>query len=103
MGATSLASRWEHSDLPKSVLNTISQARAPSTRCLYALKWSVFSAWCTTHGADLVVCNILLILSFLQELLEKGRSPFFSNFFTFLAIDFWWKSCAIELNRWNVS
>ncbi len=29
----------------QDVLNTISQARAPSTRHLYALKWSVFSAW----------------------------------------------------------
>ncbi len=72
--ALSLASRWEPSDLPESVLNTISQARAPSTRCLYALKGSVFSAWCTTHGADPVVSDISLILSFLQELLKKGRS-----------------------------
>ncbi len=69
---TSLVSRWEASDLPESVLNTISQARAQSTRCLNALKWSVFSAWCTTHGADPVVCDVSLILSFLQELLEKG-------------------------------
>ncbi len=74
MGATSLASRWEPSDLPEIVLNTISQARAPSTRRLYAVKWSVFSAWCTTRSADPVVCDISLILSFLQELLEKGRS-----------------------------
>ncbi len=57
------------------MLNTISQVRAPSTRRLYALKWSVFSAWCTTHGADLEVCDISLILSFMQELLEKCRSP----------------------------
>ncbi len=32
MGATSLASRWKPSNLPESVLNTISQARAPSTK-----------------------------------------------------------------------
>ncbi len=56
MGAKSLASQWEPSDLPESVLNTISQARAQSTRCLYALKWSIFSAWCTTYGA--VLCDI---------------------------------------------
>ncbi len=31
MGAASLASRWEPSDLPERVLNTISQARVPST------------------------------------------------------------------------
>ncbi len=64
MGATSLASRWEPLDIPESVLNTISQARAPSMRRLYALKWS-----------DPVLGDISLILSFLQELLEKGRSP----------------------------
>ncbi len=39
------------------------------------MPWSVFSAWCTTHGADLEVCDISLILSFMQELLEKCRSP----------------------------
>ncbi len=61
--------------LPESMPNTISQARVPSMRRLYALKWSVFSAWSTTHGADPVVCNILLILSFVQDLLEKGCSP----------------------------
>ncbi len=75
MGATFLASRWEPLDLPESVLNTISQARALSTRRLYALKWSVFSAWCTTRGADPVGCDISLILSLPQELLDKGRSP----------------------------
>ncbi len=47
---------------------------ASSTRRLYALKWSVFSAWCSTCGADPEICDISLILSFLQELLEKGRS-----------------------------
>ncbi len=75
MGSTFLASQWDPSDLPESVLNTISQARAPSMRCLYVLKWSVFSTWCTTHSSDPVLCDISLILSFLQELLEKGRSP----------------------------
>ncbi len=57
-----------------NVLKTISQARAPSTRRLYSLKWSVFSTWCTTRGPE--VCDISLILSFPQELLEKGHSLF---------------------------
>ncbi len=65
----------EPSVLPENVLNTISQARAQSTGHLYALKWSVFSTWCTTRGANPEVCDLSLILSFLQELLEKGRSP----------------------------
>ncbi len=34
MGATSLSSPWEPSNLSESLLNTISQARAPSTRRL---------------------------------------------------------------------
>ncbi len=70
-----LASRRELADLPESVQNTITQARAPSTRRLYALKWCVFTTWCSTRGTDLVSCDISLILSFLQELLDKGRSP----------------------------
>ncbi|KAL1267190.1 hypothetical protein QQF64_002865 [Cirrhinus molitorella] len=35
---------------------------------------SVF-AWCAACGADSTSCDISLILSFLQELLDKGRSP----------------------------
>ncbi len=73
-GATSLASQWEPSDLPESVLNTISQARAPSLRRLYVLKWTVFSAWCTTRGADPVVCDISLIYCWYCP--SKGHSPF---------------------------
>ncbi len=65
VGAAPLASLWEPSDLPESVLNTISQVRTPSTRQLYALKWSVFSAWCTARGTDSISCDICLILSFL--------------------------------------
>ncbi len=60
MAATSLASRWEPSVLHENVLNTISQARAPST---------------VVRGADPEVCDISLILSYMQELLEKCRSP----------------------------
>ncbi len=43
--------------------------------CLYSLKWSVFSAWCSIRGTDLISCKISLKLSFLQELLDKRRSP----------------------------
>ncbi len=50
-------------------------------RRLYALKWSFFSAWCTSRGADQVLCYISLILSLLQELLEKGRTPFTLKFY----------------------
>ncbi len=42
LGSLHLAAQWEPTGLPERVLNTISEARAPSTRRLYALKWSVF-------------------------------------------------------------
>ncbi|KAL0185441.1 hypothetical protein M9458_021138, partial [Cirrhinus mrigala] len=75
VGPAPLVSGREPVNLSESVLNTISQARASSTRRLYALKWSVFSAWCSTRGEDSISCDISVILSFLQELLDKGRSP----------------------------
>ncbi|XP_042572020.1 uncharacterized protein LOC122135816 [Cyprinus carpio] len=70
-----LVARREPAGLPERVLDTISQARAPSTRRLYASKWSVFSTWCSDHGESPTSCDVSVILSFLQELLEKGRSP----------------------------
>ncbi len=56
------------------MLNTISEARAPSTRRLYALKWSVFSTWCLNRGENPSTSELAVVLSFLQELLDKGRS-----------------------------
>ncbi|KAI2660631.1 ORF V: Enzymatic polyprotein [Labeo rohita] len=53
MGLTPVVFEREPENLSEGVLNTISQARAPSTRRLYAFKWSVFP----------------------PELLDKGRSP----------------------------
>ncbi|XDV15578.1 hypothetical protein PO909_015629 [Leuciscus waleckii] len=62
-------------DLAEGVINTITQARAPSTRRLYASKWSVFSGWCTARSLSPLDCEVTEVLSFLQELLDKGRSP----------------------------
>ncbi len=56
------------------MLNTISEARAPFTKRLYALKWSVLSMWCLDHGENPSI-RLIVVLSFLQELLDKGRSP----------------------------
>jgi hypothetical protein len=53
----------------------MAEARAPSTRRLYALKWSIFSAWCQDRDLDPVTSEISMVLSFLQELLDKQRSP----------------------------
>ncbi|XDV14461.1 hypothetical protein PO909_014706 [Leuciscus waleckii] len=64
-----------HVVLPKGVLNTITQARAPFTRRLYSSKWSGFSGWCTARGVSPTDCGVTEVLSFLQELLDKGRAP----------------------------
>ncbi len=40
------------SGLPLAVVETIIQARAPSTRQTYALKWSLFANWCSSRRED---------------------------------------------------
>lgn len=75
MGPPCVATQRVSRELPKGVLNTITEARAPSTRCLYALKWSVFSSWCSARDLDRCSCEVPVVLSFLQELLDAGRTP----------------------------
>ncbi|XP_058618458.1 uncharacterized protein LOC131531609 [Onychostoma macrolepis] len=75
VGSPSVAARREPTSLPERVVSTISEARAPSTRRLYALKWSVFSTWCLDRGENPSTSELAVVLSFLQELLDKGRSP----------------------------
>ncbi len=74
VGSLHLAAQWEPTGLPERVLNTISEARTPSTRRLHALKWSVFSTWCLNRGENPSTSELAVVLSFLQELLDKGRS-----------------------------
>ncbi len=63
------------SGLPPVVVETIIQARAPSTRQAYALKWSLFPTWCSSRREDPQRCTIGVVLSFLQERLERRLSP----------------------------
>ncbi len=63
------------SGLPPAVVETIIQARAPSTRQTYALKWSLFATWCSSRREDPRRCTIGVVLSFLQERLECRLSP----------------------------
>ncbi len=47
-----VAPGWDTADLsglPQTVVETITQARAPSTRQAYALKWSLFANWCSSR------------------------------------------------------
>ncbi len=53
-------------------LDTLTEARAPSTRCLYALKWGVFVKWCGQAHIDPVTCTVSDVLSFLQYRLDSG-------------------------------
>ncbi len=61
--------------LPSAVLNTITSARAPSTRHAYRLKWNLFTDWCSYHREDPRRCPIMVMLSFLQQGLERRLSP----------------------------
>ncbi len=52
----------------------MAEARVPSTRCLYALKWSIFSVWCQDRDLEPVTSDVSVVLSFLQGILDKQRS-----------------------------
>ncbi len=74
MGPACVAAQREPFVLPERVLNTMEEARAPSTRRLYTLKWSIFLTWCQDRDLDPVTSNVSVVLSFLQEMLDKQRS-----------------------------
>ncbi len=81
-----LVPRWDAevlSDLPQEVVDTITSARALSTRHAYALKWNLFVEWCSSHREDPRRCPIRVVLSFLQQGLERRLSP--STFKVYLA------------------
>ncbi len=63
------------SSLPPAVVETIIQARAPSTRQTYALKLSLFANWCSSCREDPRRFMIWLVPCFLQERLERRLSP----------------------------
>ncbi len=44
-------------------------------RQTYALKWSLFATWCSSRREDPRRCTIGVVLSFLQERLERRLSP----------------------------
>ncbi|XP_056619862.1 uncharacterized protein LOC130434030 [Triplophysa dalaica] len=63
------------SGLPLAVQETVMQARAPTTRRLYAYKWRLFSSWCSSLGENPRNCPIGSVLAFLQQRLESNLSP----------------------------
>lgn len=60
--------------LNEAVLETINNARAPSTRANYQQRWKLFSLWCKNGGLDPKTCSIASVLHFLQSLLDTGRA-----------------------------
>ncbi len=69
---------WEAEVLgyvPQEVVDNITLARAPSTRNAYALKLNLFVEWCFSHREDPRKCPIRVVLSFLQQGLERRLSP----------------------------
>ncbi len=67
--------RGQMLNVSQRVLDTIAEARAPSTRPLYSLKWGVFTSWCMTKDEDPASYDVSVILSFLQDCLDAGRTP----------------------------
>ncbi len=65
----------ELSSLHSRVLDTLSEARAPSTRRLYALKWGVFVKWCCDVHINPATCTVSDVLRFLQHKLDSGSLP----------------------------
>ncbi len=66
-------------DLPQEGVYTISSARTLSTRHAYALKLNLFIEWCSSHREDPRKCQISVVLSFLQQRLERRLSPSMLN------------------------
>ncbi|CAM4733226.1 unnamed protein product [Leuciscus chuanchicus] len=75
VGLASEGAQLIESGLSTEVVETILQSRAPSTRKLYALKWRVFTSWCSDHRLDPVNCPIGTVLEFLQDRFTAGLTP----------------------------
>ncbi len=85
-GTMGLACEWFNlntTGLSDSVIRTIQNARASSTRSLYECKWGVFERWCATKHEIPFQCSVAVVLSFLQDLIDQGKA--FSTVKVYLA------------------
>lgn len=57
------------------LIDTILNARAPSIRKLYTLKWHLFSSWCEQRHLNPADCLVDSVLDFLQDRLSAGLTP----------------------------
>ncbi len=76
VGLASEGAQLIDSGLSTEVVETILHSRAPSTRKLYALKWRIFTSWCSDHQVDTVNCAVGTVLEFLQERFTARLAPF---------------------------
>lgn len=75
LGLAATGPRSDFSEFGGEVGHTMRNARAPSTQLLYNNRWKLFERWCRDRGQDPVQCPVASVLSFLQGLLNRGRSP----------------------------
>ncbi len=75
VGLASEGAQLIDSGLSTEVVETILHSRAPSMRKLYALKWKVFTSWCSDHQLDPVNCPVVTVLEFLQDRFTAGLAP----------------------------
>ncbi len=66
---------WKEFQRLLGLMASALEVRAPSTRCLYALKWGVFVEWCGQAHIDPATCTVPDVLSFLQYRLDSGLLP----------------------------
>ncbi len=67
VGLVSEGAQLIDSGLSAEVVETILHPRAPSTNKCYALKWRIFTSWCSDYQLDPVNCPVGTVLEFLQE------------------------------------
>ncbi len=75
VGLASEGAQLIDSGLSTEVVETILHSRAPSMRKLYALKWNVFTSWCSDHQLDPVNCPVGTVLEFRQDQFTAGLAP----------------------------
>ncbi len=72
VGLASEGAQLIDSDLSTEVVETILHSKAPSTKKLYALKWKVFTSWCSDRQLDPVNCPVGTVL---QDRFTAGLTP----------------------------
>ncbi len=75
VGLASEEAQLIDSGLSTEVVETIFHSRAPFTRKRYALKWKVFTSWCSDRQLDPVNCPVGIVLEFLQDRFTAGLTP----------------------------